>query len=97
MTHHQQNFAHVESLHPGWTAVAGPYQVNHTTPFVQRRERAQCVRAQREQDKHGHKAKIVMSGGKAWVIRQADLLKHDKNKDVVGIVSIKNGRGGVKA
>jgi hypothetical protein len=69
----QQNCASVERAHPGYIAMVGPFAVNHTKPDFAKAYKAECVRAHREQKKVCPKARIVMHGTQAWVIRKKPL------------------------
>lgn len=87
--------AAVEAANPGMRAVAGPFGVCNTSAAVKKAERAACVRAHRDQVSHGVKAKIVMDGRMAWVLRDSKGWRYDdteKAKNLATLAKIKNGR-----
>lgn len=90
-----QNAADVEAANPGLVAVAGPFAVNSTVADAAKHEKAVCVRAYRDQLQACPKAKIVMHGSRAWIVRKKPLVKHEKNQNVKfgSNLGIKAGRG----
>lgn len=66
----QQNGASVGRANPGFIAISGPYAVNHPKLEFSKAYKAECVRALREQQAICPKARIVMHGAQAWVIRK---------------------------
>lgn len=90
-----QNAADVEAANPGLVAVAGPFAVKTNEAALARHEKALCVRAYRDQLQACSKAKIVMHGSRAWIVRKKPLVKHEKNQNVKfgSNLGIKAGRG----
>ncbi len=91
----QQNAAAVEASHKGYIAVAGPYVVNHQTKAVAKSERATCVRSHRDQKAACPKARIVMHGSQAWIIRKLPMVSETIQKTRIvasGDLGIKGGR-----
>lgn len=92
-TYQPQNANAVEKLHPGFTAVAGPYNVNHQDKGVAKSEKATCVRSWRDQKKKCAKARIVSHGPMAWIIRKAPMELYSIAPEIVsGKLGIKGGR-----
>lgn len=70
----QQNGASVAREHPGYIAIAGPFAVQHPKEEFAKKYQDQAVSAYREQKKICPKARIVMHGTQAWVIRKKPLI-----------------------
>lgn len=95
----QQNGASVARLHPGYIAIAGPFAVQHPKEEFSKKYQQEAVRSYREQRKLCPKAKIVMHGTQAWVIRKKPLITEaaDKMKTFhSGSYGIKAGKGGAQ-
>jgi len=69
----QQNGASVARENPGYIAIAGPFAVQHPKEEFAKKYQDQAVSAYREQRKICPKARIVMHGTQAWVIRKKPL------------------------
>jgi hypothetical protein len=90
-----KNVEAVEAANPGLVAVAGPFAVNLKELALARYEKALCVRSYRDQRAACPRAKIVMHGKYAWVVRKKPLVKHEKNQHIkfASKLGIKAGRG----
>lgn len=85
----------VDKNHPGYFAVAGPFNVSHKGESARKAEKAACVRTHRDQFALDPAAKVVMCGREAWVIRKLPLIANTKNSgdEVRGMsLGIKGGR-----
>lgn len=94
-TYIQQNAAAVEAKHKGYVAVAGPYAVNHTKREFAKAYKAECVRSFRDQQRACPKARIIMHGSQAWIIRKLPMVVDATTKAKTftsGKLGIKGGR-----
>ena len=95
----QQNGASVARDHPGFIAIAGPFAVQHPKEEFAKKYQDQAVSAYREQKKICPKARIVMHGTQAWVIRKKPLIVDASTKAKTftsGNLGIKGGRSFVE-
>lgn len=69
----QQNGASVARENPGYITIAGPFAVQHPKEEFAKKYQDQAVSAYREQKKICTKARIVMHGTQARVIRKKPL------------------------
>lgn len=95
----QQNGASVARENPGYIAIAGPFAVQHPKEEFAKKYQDQAVSAYREQKNICPKARIVMHGTQAWVIRKKPLITEaaDKMKTFhSGSYGIKAGKGGAQ-
>lgn len=59
----------VEKLLPAERVIAGPYLVTHEMRHIRSEEQGLAAKALSVQTKNGHKARIVMHQGRAFVVR----------------------------
>jgi hypothetical protein len=71
----------VEALQPGMMVISGPYAVNSRTPGIATSEKAYAVRELKQQRLTDPKAKLVVVGRFAWVLRTAEGWKKDRSSE----------------
>lgn len=85
--------ARIEAQHPGMMIIAGPYAHMSTLPKLAKSERASAVRELRQQKSSDPKAKLIIVGRHAWVLRRADGWKYDSARKFQSTLGIRAGRG----